>query len=104
MSGLLHGVNRNFHLCDGVAFRRLALTSGTQATAVEVDLLGNATRGRRVQQRVERPVDLQTVHRPAQQALAMEGRRHLPRHPFGVRPLATQMPGNRLADGPAMPP
>ena len=104
MSGLLHGVNRNFHLRDGVAFRRLALASGTQAAAVEVDLLGNATRGRRVQQRVERPVGLQMVHRPAQQALAMEGRRHLPRHPFRFWPLPTQMPGNRLTDCPAMPP
>ena len=79
-------------------------TSGSQATAVEVDLLGDAPRGRRVQQCVERPVGLQMVHRPAQQALAMECRRYLPRHPFRFRPLPTQMAGNRLADRPAVPP
>src|ERR1700722_16377929 len=79
-------------------------TSGSQATAVEVDLLGDAPRGPRVQQCVERPVGLQMVHRPAQQALAMECRRHLPRHPFRFRPLPTQIAGNRLDDRPAVPP
>ncbi|KAG0923028.1 hypothetical protein G6F32_014424 [Rhizopus arrhizus] len=57
-----------------------------------------------MQQYVEGPIGLQMIHRPAQQALAMERRRHLPRHMLRLWAGAAQMPANGIAHGPAMPP